>query len=103
MNNTITRKDWVKFIIYTIVIFVLGAIIGLSVGRNHPKPSVKQMWMNDIEAEVNNLVEYQRVIDEEYRVNTAIRDSIISALKREIVKGDSVELPIFVNVNIIEE
>lgn len=102
MNNT-TRKDWVRFITYTIVIFVLGAIIGLSVGRNYPKSSVKQMWMNDIEAEVNNLVEYQRVIDEEYRVNTAIRDSIISTLKREIVKGDSVELPIFVNVNIIEE
>ena len=102
MNSKITAKDWMKFIIFTLFIFIIGAMVGVSVGRNYPNSSVKQEWMNEFNAEVDNLIECQRMADEEYRVNTALRDSIIGTLKRELDKGVGTEVPIIVKINIKE-
>lgn len=102
MDSKVTVKDWINFTIFVIVILAAGAMIGFSVGRNHPNSSVKEKWMSELEAEVNNLMECQRMVDEEYRVNTAIRDSIICTLKREVEKGVNADVPIIVSVSIKE-
>ena len=102
MNEKATVKDWITFTIFVIIILAIGAMIGFSVGRNYPNSSVKEKWMGELEAEVNNLVECQCMADEEYRVNTAIRDSIICTLKREVEKGVNADVPIIVNISIKE-
>ncbi len=103
MSDKATVKDWIKFITYTAVIMVFGAMIGFTIGRNHPSVSAKQAWLGDLEAKMNTLQSYQHAVDEQYHYNIAVRDSIISELTRYVIKGDSVDLPIIVNVTFKEE
>ena len=102
-NSKATLKDWLTFIIFTIVIFSLGVIAGFSAGRKHPAASVKDEWLSDVRKEVNLLESSFKEAEEQYQFGIELRDSIITALKREVRKGDNAEVPIKVNVNITDD
>lgn len=102
-NSKATLKDWLTFIIFTIAILVMGIITGFSVGRKHPAASVKDEWLSDVRNEVNLLESSFKEAKEEYQFGIELRDSIITALKREVSKGDNAEVPIKVNINIYED
>lgn len=102
-NNKATLKDWLTFIIFTIVILSLGVLIGFSAGRKHPAASVKDEWLSGVRKEVNLLESSFKEAEEKYQFGIELRDSIITALKREVRKGDNAEVPIKVNINIIED
>ena len=102
-NSKATLKDWLTFIIFTIVILVMGMITGFSVGRKHPAASVKDEWLSDVRKEVNLLESSFKEVEEEYQFGIELRDSIITALKREVRKGDNAEVPIKVNINITND
>ena len=99
-NSKATLKDWLTFIIFTIVILVMGMITGFSVGRKHPAASVKDEWLSDVRKEVNLLESSFKEVEEEYQFGIELRDSIITALKREVRKGDNAEVPIEVNIKL---
>ena len=53
--------------------------------------------------EVNLLESSFKEVEEEYQFGIELRDSIITALKREVRKGDNAEVPIKVNINITND
>ena len=96
-KTRITAREWISFIVFTIVLLAIGCMSGVSVGRNHPRASALDKELTEIDAEVKNL---RRAYDEnieEYKLSIEVRDSIIYALKREIAKGDTAEIPVNVN------
>ncbi|MCX4295312.1 MAG: hypothetical protein OSJ56_14830, partial [Prevotella sp.] len=78
-NSKATLKDWLTFIIFTIVILSLGIIAGFSAGRKHPAASVKDEWLSDVRKEVNLLESSFKEAEEEYQFGIELRDSIITA------------------------
>lgn len=102
-ENKLTVKDWITFIMFTIVIFAIGFVGGVSIGRKHPSASALDKELTEINAEVQNL---RRAYDkncEEYKLSIEIRDSIINSLKRELTKGDEAEIPVNVNFYVDKE
>ena len=96
----VTVKEWMTFIMFTIGLLAIGFMGGVSVGRNHPSASALDKELTDIDAEVKNLRRAYDANIEEYKLSIEVRDSIIYALKREIAKGDTAEIPVNVNFHI---
>lgn len=104
MNKTETTKttikEWVSFISFTVVILAIGFTGGFSIGRKYPSSSAMNQRLFDIKAEVKNLKRAYDANLEQLELGIELRDSIIYALKRELAKGDDVEIPVKVNINI---
>lgn len=96
-KTKITAREWISFIVFTIVLLAIGFLSGVSVGRNHPSVSALDKELTEIDAEVKNLRRAYEANIEEYKLSIEVRDSIIYALKREIAKGDTAEIPVNVN------
>ena len=101
-SEKITIKDWISFLTYTLVILLVGICIGFSVGRNHPSADAKDEWLADIRSEVNLLEQVQKEQAEEYQLGIELRDSIISVMKRELIKGHNPETPLKININLTD-
>lgn len=96
-KTKITAREWISFIVFTIVLLAIGFLSGVSVGHNHPSASALDKELTEIDAEVKNLRRAYEANIEEYKLSIEVRDSIIYALKREIAKGDTAEIPVNVN------
>ncbi len=101
-NSEIDFKVWMHFILYTLLIAVIFVCIGFSVGSKHPGPSIQEEWLSGIRKEVFKLDSTYHSTLDEYVIQIELKDSIINSLKRELNKGEDIELPIVVNL-IVEE
>ena len=97
-KTKITAREWISFIVFTIVLLAIGFMSGVSVGRNHPSASALDKELTEIDAEVKKLRRAYDANIEEYKLSIEVRDSIIYALKR--AKGDTAEIPVNVNFHI---
>lgn len=102
-KTKMTAKDWINFIVFTIVLLAIGFLSGISVGRNHPSASALDTELTEIDAEVQNLRRAYDENREEWQLSIEVRDSIIYALKRELAKGDNAEIPVKINFYIDKE
>lgn len=102
-NVKLAVKEWINFIVYTIVLLAIGFLSGVSVGYNHPSASALDKELSEIDAEVQSLRRAYDENREEWQLSIEIRDSIIYALKREIAKSNEAEIPVNVNFYIDKE
>lgn len=92
-------KDCLKYSAFFTVVYLIGYTFGFAAGRNHPSASAKDEWLSDVRKEVNLLVASFDDKEQGYLQDIELRDSIITALRREIRESDNIERPIKINVN----
>ncbi len=102
-KTKLTFKDWLTFIMFTIVILFIGFMGGVSIGRNHPSASALDKELTEIDTEVKKLKRAYDENREQLEFGIELRDSIIYALKKELAKGDDVEIPVKVNINLVND
>lgn len=101
-DDKMTLKDWFYLILFVLSVFIIGFFVGYPIGRNNPTLTAKQEWLRDIDLEVQNLKQAYDDNCAEYQLGIEIRDSLINALKQELIKDGKVETPIKVSINLID-
>ena len=99
----VTAKEWMTFIIFTVVLLAIGFLTGVSVGRKHPSAAALDKELKEIDVEVQNLRRAYDANRKEYELGIEMRDSIICALTREIAKCDDAQIPVKLNINYVNE